>query len=218
MDKNAIEAAVMRRFLQHLDKRKDVQNLELMTVAGFCRNCLSKWYRAEAEKQGSEISDSEARAWAYGMPYEDWKSQYQSQASDMEMALFNQQQALQSDMNQYREKLAQNTVIFSETLALVEKWYELSPTAFKNGLDDQAVSNAQGQNEGSLKVFALGRLNGFTPEQTLACFGEHYRDVLNTPDGDDHQNIRQFMRHGWQGIAFDSVPLRLKSVEATGHA
>lgn len=218
MDKNAIEAAVMRRFLQHLDKRKDVQNLELMTVAGFCRNCLSKWYRAEAEKQGSEISDSEARAWAYGMPYEDWKSQYQSQASDMEMALFNQQQALQSDMNQYREKLAQNTVIFSETLALVEKWYELSPTAFKNGLDDQAVSNAQGQNEGSLKVFALGRLNGFTPEQTLACFGEHYRDVLNMPDGDDHQNIRQFMRHGWQGIAFDSAPLRLKSVEATGHA
>ena len=84
---------------------------------------------------------------------------------------------------------------------------------FKNGLDEQAVENAQGQNEGSLKVFALGRLNGFTPEQALAAFGEHYRDVQATPEGTDHQNIRQFMRHGWLGIAFASVPLTLKAVE-----
>jgi len=214
MDSNAIEAAVMRRFLQHLDTRKDVQNIDLMTQAGFCRNCLGKWYKAAAQEQGVEISDQDARAWAYGMTYDQWKQNYQLPSSDMQMALFNQQQALQKDMAEFREKLADNSVQFSETLALVEKWYDLHPTAFKNGLDDQAVENAQGQNEGSLKVFALGRLNGFTPEQALASFGEHYRDVQATPDGTDHQNIRQFMRHGWKGIQFDAVPLTLKSVES----
>ena len=214
MDSNAIEAAVMRRFLQHLDTRKDVQNIDLMTQAGFCRNCLGKWYKAAAQEQGVEMSDQDARAWAYGMTYDQWKQEYQLPSSDMQMALFNQQQALQKDMAEFREKLADNSVQFSETLALVEKWYDLHPTPFKNGLDDQAVENAQGQNEGSLKVFALGRLNGFTPEQALASFGEHYRDVQATPDGTDHQNIRQFMRHGWKGIQFDAVPLTLKPVES----
>ncbi len=214
MDNNAIEAAVMRRFLQHLDTRKDVQNIQLMTLAGFCRNCLSKWYKSAAEEQGVQIDDAAAREWAYGMSYEQWKQEYQLDTSAHEMALFNQQQALQKDMAQFRERLASNENAFAETLALVEKWYDLHPTAFKNGLDDQAVQNQQGQNEGSLKVFALGRLNGFTPEQALACFGEHYRDVLATPDGNDHQNIRQFMKHGWAGIQFEQAPLTLKAVEA----
>lgn len=213
MDQNAIEAAVMRRFLKHLDTRKDVQNIDLMTLAGFCRNCLGKWYKAAAAEQGVEVSDQDARAWSYGMSYDQWKKEYQLPSNDQQMALFNQQQALQKDMSAFREKLAANTVEFKETLALVEKWYDLHPTAFKNGLDEQAVENAQGQNEGSLKVFALGRLNGFTPEQALAAFGEHYRDVQATPEGTDHQNIRQFMRHGWLGIAFASVPLTLKAVE-----
>lgn len=213
MDKNAIEAAVMRRFLQHLDTRKDVQNIDLMTMAGFCRNCLSKWYKAAAEEQGHEVSDAESREWAYGMSYADWKTHYQAKATDDQMALFNQQQALQSDMSAFREKLAQNNIQFAETLALVEKWYDVLGTAFTNGLDDQKVENAKGQNEGSMKVFALGRLNGFTPEQALACFGEHYRDVQATPEGSDHQNIRQFMRHGWAGIQFESVPMQLKAAE-----
>lgn len=213
MDKNAIEAAVMRRFLQHLDTRKDVQNIDLMTQAGFCRNCLSKWYKAAAAEQGQEIIDADARQWAYGMGYDQWKSQYQAKASDEQMAQFNQQQALQADMSAFRIKLADNSVMFAETLALVEKWYDVLGTAFTNGLDSEQVKNEKGQNEGSMKVFALGRLNGFTPEQALACFGEHYRDVQATPDGEDHQNIRQFMRHGWAGIQFESVPMTLKSAQ-----
>ncbi|MEY8205806.1 MAG: HopJ type III effector protein [Bermanella sp.] len=115
-------------------------------------------------------------------------------------------------MSAFREQLNANSASFSETLALSEKWYQFSASAFHNGLDKDAVQNAAGQNEGSLKVFALGRLNGFTQAQTLACFGEHYRDVLATPEGQDHQNIRQFMLHGWPGIRFASVPLTLKSV------
>lgn len=214
MDKNAIEAAVMRRFLNHLNTRKDVQNIQLMTLAGFCRNCLSKWYRGAAEEQGQTVEDSDARQWAYGMSYDQWKKEYQLETSEHEMALFNQQQALQKDMSAFRERLTTGENQFSETLALVEKWYNLNPTAFKNGLDELAVENPQGKNEGSLKVFALGRLNGFTPEQALASFGEHYRDVVATPDGVDHQNIRQFMRHGWAGIQFENAPLKLKAVEA----
>ncbi len=213
MDNSRIEAAVMRRFLQHLNTRKDVQNIQLMTLAGFCRNCLGKWYKSAAQQEGQDISSDDARQWAYSdMPSSEWKQSYQLPSSELEMGRFNQQQALQSDMSAFREKLNSNSADFSETLALLEKWYDLSGTAFKNGGDDNAVHNALGQNEGSLKVFALGRLNGFTPLQTLACFGEHYRDVLATPDGQDHQNIRQFMIHGWPGIAFESAPLALKTV------
>ncbi|MFT6152760.1 MAG: hypothetical protein ACJA0E_000391 [Bermanella sp.] len=211
MDKNAVEAAVMRRFLKHLDTRKDAQNIDLMTLAGFCRNCLGKWYKAAATEQGASISDEAAREWSYGMSYGDWKSQYQLPSSEHQMALFNQQQGLQKDMTAFRLQLASSTVLFSDTLALVEKWYDLYPTSFKNGLDAEAVENAIGTNEGSLKVFALGRLNGFTPEQSLASFGEHFRDVENTPDGQDHQNIRQFIRHGWAGVQFENVPLTLKA-------
>lgn len=214
MDQNAIEAAVMRRFLKHLDTRKDVQNIQLMTLAGFCRNCLGKWYKSAAQEAGIELADGAEREWAYGMPQDEWKKQYQLDSSALEMAMFNQQQALQKDMTEFRSRLETGDNLFSETLAIVEKWYDLQPTAFTNGLDDQAAKNEQGINEGSLKVFALGRLNGFTPEQALKSFGEHYRDVLATPDGTDHQNIRQFMRHGWAGIQFEQAPLSLKAVEA----
>lgn len=72
-----IEAAVFRRLLAHLDARRDVQNIELMTLAGFCRNCLSKWYRAEAEARGMILSDEQARERIYGMPYAEWKTRYQ---------------------------------------------------------------------------------------------------------------------------------------------
>ena len=71
------EAAAFRRLLSHLDSRKDVQNIDLMNLAGFCRNCLSKWYREEAEKKGIEITDPDAREHVYGMPYVEWKEKYQ---------------------------------------------------------------------------------------------------------------------------------------------
>lgn len=84
-----IEAAVLRRLLAHLDKRKDVQNIELMILAGFCRNCLSKWTVAEAEKLGVEVDMETAREHIYGMPYSDWKEKHQLPATDEQMQQFN---------------------------------------------------------------------------------------------------------------------------------
>jgi hypothetical protein len=75
--KKDLQSATFERLLQHLDKRKDVQNIDIMSLAGFCRNCLSKWYREEAKKRGIEISDLEAREHVYGMPYSEWKNKYQ---------------------------------------------------------------------------------------------------------------------------------------------
>jgi hypothetical protein len=72
-----LEAATFRRLLEHLQARTDVQNIDLMNLAGFCRNCLSKWYRAEAEARGLALSDPEARELVYGMPYEEWKREHQ---------------------------------------------------------------------------------------------------------------------------------------------
>jgi hypothetical protein len=72
-----IEAAAFRRLVQHFRDRTDVQNLDVMNLAGFCRNCLSKWYRAAAVERGLEISDPEARQAIYGMPYDEWKTRYQ---------------------------------------------------------------------------------------------------------------------------------------------
>ena len=72
------EAAAFRRLVAHLDSRKDVQNLALMNLAGFCRNCLSKWYREEANARGAAIEDAEARERIYGMPYAEWKAKYQT--------------------------------------------------------------------------------------------------------------------------------------------
>jgi hypothetical protein len=72
-----LDAAAFRRLLQHLDDRKDVQNIDLMNTAGFCRNCLAKWYRAAAEERGIALSDEAARERVYGMPYELWKKNHQ---------------------------------------------------------------------------------------------------------------------------------------------
>ena len=72
-----IEAAVFRRLLSHLDSRKDVQNLDLMNLSGFCRNCLAKWYSAEAEERGEEITVDSAKEIVYGMTYGEWKANYQ---------------------------------------------------------------------------------------------------------------------------------------------
>ena len=70
-------ADVAERLIKHLQARTDVQNIDLMNLAGFCRNCLSRWYREEAEKKGVEISDPDARQHIYGMPYSEWKEKYQ---------------------------------------------------------------------------------------------------------------------------------------------
>ena len=84
-----IEAAVLRRLLKHLDDNKSVQNIDLMNLAGFCRNCLSKWYMAEAEQQGVKIDYDEAREFVYGEPYEAWKGKYQPEATAQQLAAFN---------------------------------------------------------------------------------------------------------------------------------
>jgi len=88
-DMDKIEAAVFRRLLAHLDSRKDVQNIDLMNLAGFCRNCLSKWYMAAAEDAGLAIDYDQARERIYGMPYERWKEQYQTPATAQQMAAFD---------------------------------------------------------------------------------------------------------------------------------
>ena len=72
-----IYAEVLETLINHLQKRTDVQNIDLMNLSGFCRNCLSKWYREEAEKKGISISDPDAREHVYGMPYSEWKEKYQ---------------------------------------------------------------------------------------------------------------------------------------------
>jgi len=83
-----IEAATFRRLLAHLDERVDVQNIDLMNLAGFCRNCLAKWYRAAAEERGVEMSDAAARERVYGMPYPAWKALHQREASPEALAAF----------------------------------------------------------------------------------------------------------------------------------
>ena len=80
MDENTkkeLQSKAFKRLINHLRDRKDVQNIDLMNLAGFCRNCLSKWYREEAKKKGIEITDPDAREHVYGMPYAEWKEKYQ---------------------------------------------------------------------------------------------------------------------------------------------
>ncbi|RCU51906.1 DUF1244 domain-containing protein [Corallincola holothuriorum] len=87
-----IEAAVLRRLLAHLDSRKDVQNIDLMNLAGFCRNCLSKWMVAEAAQLDVAVDPDEAREHIYGMPYSEWKAKYQKEATPEQLAAFNASQ------------------------------------------------------------------------------------------------------------------------------
>ncbi|AEY02223.1 hypothetical protein GU3_12340 [Oceanimonas sp. GK1] len=91
MDKQTqteLDAAAFRALLAHLDQRKDVQNIDLMNLAGFCRNCLSKWYLAAAEERGLEMNYDEARERVYGMPYGEWKEKYQKEATAEQKAAF----------------------------------------------------------------------------------------------------------------------------------
>lgn len=96
---------------------------------------------------------------------------------------------------------------FTDTMSAIDANYQFNPTAFHNG----SLSNAADQNNGSCKIFAFGKLNKLSEQQTLACFGTYYRDdVLQNPTGDDHQNIRNFMQTGWNGIKFEDTALIAK--------
>ncbi|SHJ50977.1 hypothetical protein SAMN02745194_02721 [Roseomonas rosea] len=83
-----LEAAAFRRLVQHLRERTDVQNIDMMNLAGFCRNCLSRWYREEAEAQGIALPDAEAREIIYGMPYKEWQAKHQREAAPEQKAAF----------------------------------------------------------------------------------------------------------------------------------
>ena len=83
-----LDAAAFRRLLSHLDSHKEVQNIDLMILADFCRNCLGNWYRDAAEADGIELSTEEARERVYGMPYAEWKQKYQTEATPEQMAAF----------------------------------------------------------------------------------------------------------------------------------
>ena len=101
------------------------------------------------------------------------------------------------------QKLKDNSLPFKEVIEFIETYYQHQPTAFKNG----GAYNEATQNQGSAKVFAFAQLNNLDKEDTLYLFAEHYQSVLNTPDGADHQNIRQFMLHGWPGVVFEGQAL-----------
>ena len=107
-------------------------------------------------------------------------------------------------LSEFINAIGQNPDLdFEDTMAIIEANYSYTPTAFKNG----ELSNAAGQNEGSCKIFAFAQINDLNQEQTLKCFGRFYQDVLNTPEGTDHGNIRNFMQTGWAGIEFDGQAL-----------
>ena len=103
-------------------------------------------------------------------------------------------------------QLKDGTAKFADVLAFIEAHYQHTPTAFKNG----AQSNAATENQGSAKVFSFAKLQGLNQADTLSLFAEHYAAVLTTPDATDHQNIRQFMQHGWDGVTFDGTALSAK--------
>ena len=99
------------------------------------------------------------------------------------------------------------SVAFSDTMTLIDELYNFTPTKFTNG----DLINEQGQNSGSCKLFAFAKLNDLSADHTLTCFGTYYRnDVLENPEGDDHQNIRNFMKSGWEGISFEGFALEFK--------
>jgi hypothetical protein len=110
------------------------------------------------------------------------------------------------------EKVKNNEAVsFDETIAVITDHYDYQPTEFSNGLNDQLLVNQAGTNEGSCKIFAFAQLNQLNQQQTLNLFGDYYRlDVLNNPDGTGHQNIRNFIKFGWDGIRFNGEALSAK--------
>jgi hypothetical protein len=109
----------------------------------------------------------------------------------------------------FLEKLKQTptAITFPETIAVIEENYDFTPTAFQNGNQN----NAAGENSGSCKLFAFAKLQNLSQAETLACFGAYYfEEVVGNPEGTNHQNIRNFIKLGWDGIQFEGEALRLK--------
>ncbi|MFV0141124.1 MULTISPECIES: HopJ type III effector protein [Empedobacter] len=104
------------------------------------------------------------------------------------------------------EKLNQNEANFADVIAHIEENYIYTASAFVNGNQE----NAADQNQGSAKVFAFAKLNNFSEDDTLKLFAEHYQAVLDSPEGTDHNNIRQFMQNGWEGVTFENEVLTKK--------
>ncbi|QBN19483.1 HopJ type III effector protein [Flavobacterium nackdongense] len=110
----------------------------------------------------------------------------------------------------FLEKLKQtpNAITFPETIAVIEENYDFTPTTFANGTQH----NAAGENSGSCKLFAFAKLQNLSQTETLACFGAFYfEEVLENPEGTNHQNIRNFIKTGWDGIQFEGEALSLKA-------
>ncbi|WGV98171.1 HopJ type III effector protein [Vibrio sp. YMD68] len=110
------------------------------------------------------------------------------------------------DLNTFISQLKREPELieFEQTMSVIDENFRFTPTTFTNG----KTLNQAGQNNGSCKIFALGELQQLSIEETLACFGRFYReDVLKHPEGDDHQNIRNFMVTGWDGVEFEAVAL-----------
>jgi len=96
-------------------------------------------------------------------------------------------------------------------MAIISEHYVFTPTRFCNGLGENCITNEPGSNEGSCKIFAFAKLNQLNKDQTLNLFGDYYHDVMNDPKGNGHQNIRNFMQYGWEGVNFnESNTLQLK--------
>ncbi|WP_329316054.1 HopJ type III effector protein [Streptomyces sp. NBC_01278] len=112
-----------------------------------------------------------------------------------------------TDLNPLRASLASGEHEFADTLAFVAAHYEYQPQAFRNG----ELANAAGENEGSCKTLGLALLEGLSDQEVLLAFGEHYRNVLATPNDTDHGNIRNLMAHGLAGVSFAGPPLAPKS-------
>ena len=100
-----------------------------------------------------------------------------------------------------------DSIAFLRAIEIIDSQYIFNPTRFTNGNQ----LNKAGQNNGSCKIFAFAKLHNLTQQQTLSCYGDYYRhDVLQNPNAEDHQNIRQFIQNGWKGIKFDGEPLTLR--------
>jgi len=103
-------------------------------------------------------------------------------------------------------KINANEILFADVISFIETNFVCSPSSFSNGKQ----LNAENENQGSAKVFSFAQLNNLSKEETLKLFVEHYQSVLETPEESNHQNIRQFMIHGWDGIKFENQVLKLK--------
>lgn len=110
------------------------------------------------------------------------------------------------------EQIKNNEVIsFDKTIAIITENYHYHPTEFSNGLAENKLTNAAGTNEGSCKIFSFAQINQLNQQQTLSLFGDFYKkDVLDNPTGNDHQNIRNFMEFGWEGISYPVQALTAK--------